>query len=462
MPKKYHVSVMQASPRFEPVSRDSSFEIGMCLGCHRCIKRTSCVYDVYKKRKFDGKQIVDTADVLCVRCMRCVQECKNNILSKARNPQYDHLGDDYWKPALIITLWKQAENGKIPVSGAGYRGPFMGPGFDRIWTDMSEIVRPTRDGIHGREYISTLIELGSRPARLHFDDKGELITELPRILELPIPVLFDIPPFGFIGESTRQAVAEAAESLETLTMATAKEAAGALSKYRQNLIVRFDPSKDDISALEGVPMVELDWSEEVMDVVAKVKSKNPLAIVSIRVKLDENAAQRAEKLHAAGAEVIHLEADYRGKGFGGKAGVFVTELTREVHLRLVERAVRDQVTLLVTGGIAMAEHVAKIIICGADGVGIDLPALVAMECRLCADCRQMAECPVNLDKVPVTWGAQRIINLMGSWHSQLIEVLGAMGLREVRRLRGEVGRAMFFEDLERECFAPIFGERINP
>ena len=41
---------------------------------------------------------------------------------------------------------------------------------------------------------------------------------------------------------------------------------------------------------------------------------------------------------------------------------------------------------------------------------------------------------------------------MGAWHSQLIEVLGAMGMREVRRLRGEVGRAMFLEDLEREAF----------
>ena len=26
-----------------------------------------------------------------------------------------------------------------------------------MWTDMSEIVRPTRDGIHGREYISTSV-----------------------------------------------------------------------------------------------------------------------------------------------------------------------------------------------------------------------------------------------------------------------------------------------------------------
>jgi hypothetical protein len=32
-----------------------------------------------------------------------------------------------------------------------------------------------------------------------------------------------------------------------------------------------------------------------------------------------------------------------------------------------------------------------------------------------------------------------------------------MGMREVRRLRGEMGRAMFFEDLERE-FA-VLGRR---
>jgi hypothetical protein len=44
---------------------------------------------------------------------------------------------------------------------------------------------------------------------------------------------------------------------------------------------------------------------------------------------------------------------------------------------------------------------------------------------------------------------------MGAWHSQLIEVLGAMGIREVRRLRGEVGRAMFLEDIEREAFGDL-------
>ena len=41
-------------------------------------------------------------------------------------------------------------------------------------------------------------------------------------------------------------------------------------------------------------------------------------------------------------------------------------------------------------------------------------------------------------------------------------MLGAMGIREVRRLRGETGRAMFFEDLEREAFGRLFGKRKTP
>ena len=37
--------------------------------------------------------------------------------------------------------------------------------------------------------------------------------------------------------------------------------------------------------------------------------------------------------------------------------------------------------------------------------------------------------------------------------------MGAMGIREARRLRGEAGRCMFFEDLERLAFGRLFGKR---
>lgn len=100
----------------------------------------------------------------------------------------------------------------------------------------------------------------------------------------------------------------------------------------------------------------------------------------------------------------------------------------------------------------MAEHVAKSIICGADGVMIDFPILIALECRMCRRCTKGLSCPVEIGSAPSSWVASRIINLVGAWQNQLLEMMGAMGIRDVRRLRGEVGRAMFFEELDKATF----------
>jgi glutamate synthase domain-containing protein 2 len=137
----------------------------------------------------------------------------------------------------------------------------------------------------------------------------------------------------------------------------------------------------------------------------------------------------------------------------------VRDVLRDVHGTLVRHGTRDAVTLVASGGIALAEHVAKAIICGADLVAIDIPLLLALECRLCGECDRGESCPVAIDQIEVDFAVRRIENLIGAWHQQLIEVLGAMGIREVRRLRGETGRAMFFEDLERDSFGRIFGKR---
>ena len=116
-------------------------------------------------------------------------------------------------------------------------------------------------------------------------------------------------------------------------------------------------------------------------------------------------------------------------------------MLREVHTSLVKAGVRDEITLIASGGIALAEHLAKAIICGADLVAIDIPLLLALECRLCGECQKENPCPITLEEIGQDFAVHRIVNLMGAWHSQLLEVLGAMGIREVRRLRGETGRA---------------------
>ncbi|MDO8303306.1 MAG: glutamate synthase-related protein, partial [Sedimentisphaerales bacterium] len=107
----------------------------------------------------------------------------------------------------------------------------------------------------------------------------------------------------------------------------------------------------------------------------------------------------------------------------------------------------------------LPEHMAKVIICGADLVTINLPLLISLECRLCADCKPGTKCPAKLEKIDFEYGVGRMTNLIAAWHDQLIELMGAMGMREARRLRGDVGRAMFFETLEEETFGKLFGTR---
>jgi hypothetical protein len=37
-------------------------------------------------------------------------------------------GDDHWTAEIITQTWYQAETGRVPISGAGYGGPFSGYG----------------------------------------------------------------------------------------------------------------------------------------------------------------------------------------------------------------------------------------------------------------------------------------------------------------------------------------------
>jgi hypothetical protein len=38
-------------------------------------------------------------------------------------------------------------------------------------------------------------------------------------------------------------------------------------------------------------------------------------------------------------------------------------------------------------------------------------------------------------------------------------MMGAMGIREARRLRGETGRAIFFDEIDNDTFGKIFKNR---
>lgn len=388
---------------------------------------------------------------LCVGCLRCATEYPE-FVQISPNPKRRYLGDSYLTPEHVETISYEARTGRVPVKGAGYRGHFGGEGWDGMWTDMSEIVRPTRDGIHGREFISTVVDVGPKPPFLTFDEQRRPKRLGQPILSLPIPVLFDLPPTQLRSERLLRILGAAAEKAETLLILSA-EVIREFALFSPRIVPLITAS--ELASLTDFPfeprMVELDgWNENVR---RQVQDRFPNSVICLR--LGSVSKQELLQNLRAGIRVFHLAANYHGRGPDGR---FVLDLIRETHSTLVGASCRDEVTLLGSGGIVAAEHVPKAILCGLDAVALETPLLVALQAQFLGECSDRA---LGRFRLPSTleedWGIQRVNNLLASWRDQLLEVLGAMGLREVRRLRGEIGRAMFQQDLEREAFSGIEG-----
>lgn len=455
MPAKYVIHTNTAPHRFEPITRSGiiAWEEG-CLKCPVCVKK-ECIYRVYDNRILRTHQMIDSTDNQCMNCLRCIQGCPKELIHKSINPEYKAMGDSHWTPEIITSLWNQAETGKIPVSGAGYPGPFSGRGFDSMWTDMSEIVRPTRDGIHGREYISTAIDLGKAPAHLDFSPEGDLESDMPPIVDIPLPILLKVPPFGAISNDTIRGWGMAARHLGTLMALPQEMINPALDGFDQFLIPMLLPDTSDSNRTpRGVRIMEVPWSEDWQGAVKDLRGSYPHRLISLRIPLVEGIEENIPSAVEEGVSIIHLQGALNGR-FLDDDEKHLKDGIRSVHRRLVEAKTRDEVTLLASGGLAMAEHIAKAMICGADAVFVDFPILIALECRMCRRCTKGLPCPVEIGSAPPSWVASRSINLLGAWHNQLLEVMGAMGMRDARRLRGEAGRAMFFEELDRNTFGTM-------
>ena len=192
---------------------------------------------------------------------------------------------------------------------------------------------------------------------------------------------------------------------------------------------------------------------DLQSLLSNLQSSFPDTMLALRLPYTDGETLLAYA--EAGIKVFHLLADYQGRGSDGR---FVFDLIRDAHLAFVETKMRDEVTLIGSGGIVAAEHVPKAIIAGLDLVALDTPLIAAMQGEFEGECKDWVTSKFTLPKnLNREWGVQRLLNLTAAWRDQLLEILGAMGLREVRRLRGEMGRAMFQVDLEREAFAEIEG-----
>ncbi|MEK6222705.1 MAG: glutamate synthase-related protein [Chloroflexota bacterium] len=387
----------------------------------------------------------------CVGCLRCTTEFPE-FVAVSHNPKRKLLGDNYFTYNHINSISYEAETGMVPVRGAGYRGKFGGQGWDGMWTDMSEIVRPTRDGIHGREFISTVVDIGSSPNFLNFDGEGNLVGRTSQTFELPIPMIIDKLPDSLGSEKSWRIIAKAAQEVGSLAVIPLGEILQ-YSLENEHVVPLVKPGEQGVlSGLNQSPrIIEMyGWDEELF---RNIKEYNPESLIGLRMAFTES--KQLMRYFRKGVRVFHLLADYHGIG---RKNMFVLDLIRDAHKTFVDAGVRQEVTLIGGGGIIAAEHIPKAILCGLDAVGLDTPILVALQANFIGENVDRNNSEFRLpSRLSIDWGVQRIKNLLSSWQNQLLEIMGAMGIREVRRLRGEMGRAMFMLDLEEAAFMGVDG-----
>ncbi|RME38228.1 MAG: hypothetical protein D6793_03045 [Thermoflexia bacterium] len=123
----------------------------------------------------------------------------------------------------------------------------------------------------------------------------------------------------------------------------------------------------------------------------------PGTVVGLRIPLGPQVVETVLEAVRREVAVVHLCADAVGRDTSGRP---IPDALQEIHQALVRAALRDRVTLVVSGGIAAAEHVVKSIACGADLVAIDDILLVAWGCALWAD---RGRCPVETEEIPPEW-----------------------------------------------------------
>ncbi len=390
-----------------------------------------------------------------------------------------------WSPETISEIKHKAETGKHRIRGCGATKKF--PSFDDLLVLPSQLSRLSIDTY--REDCKTQTVLGSRFA------KNPLVIETP--------IMISGMSYGALSKEAKTALAKSTQIVGT---SINNGEGGLLPEERDNSykqVIQITPSRMGFSLknIEAADALEIicgigakpglsghlmgsKITKEIAefrqlpegidlhshprhgdifgadDMVLKIQELRDVTDwkIPIFVKIAAGRVKEDVKIAAkTGADGIVVDGSEGGTGAApvvasAHLGIPTLPALVQAVRALEEMGVKEEISLIVSGGIRDGSDVVKALALGADAVAIGTGAMVAMGCVVCLRCHE-GKCafgigtqdPERRKKLDIDAAAQKIANYIEGMTYEAVLIAKAAGKTALANMEREDLRSMTLE-----------------
>ena len=405
--------------------------------------------------------------------------------AKAKKPKTKDIQRGVWNPETIAEVKYKAETGKHRIRGCGTPRKF--PDFDDLLVLPSQLTRMSIDTY--REDCKTQTVLGARFAKK------------PLVIETPI--MISGMSYGALSKEAKTALAKATDIVGT---SINNGEGGLLPEERENSykqVVQILPSRmafslrsievaDALEIIVGIgakpglsghlmgskitkEIAQFRQLPEGIDLHSHPRHGDIFGADDLCLKMDElrditdNEIPIFIKIAAgrvwedvkiavkAGADGVVIDGAQGGTGAApviasNNLGIPTLPALVQAVRSLEDSGVKDEFSVIVSGGIKDGADVAKALALGADAVAIGTGAMVAMGCVVCLKCHE-GKCPFGIGtqdpelrkKLDVDDAAQKVANYIQGMTYEAVILAKAAGKTQLHSMEREDLRSLTLE-----------------